>query len=88
MARQIQNATAAHAEHRAEYSRRNAFHQPFKQVQRHQDGVGPSVGYPTMPHDGHRFGPEREDGLDNKTDGHRFGPGKDGSDMSKLPCNM
>jgi len=89
MARQIDNATAAHAEHRAEYSRRAAFHQPMKQVRHDQMSVGPAVGYPTAPHDGHRFAPEREHGLDNKNDGgHRFGPGKDGSDMSKLPCNM
>jgi len=89
MGRQINNATSAHAEHVAEYSRRAEFHQPFKTVQHHQDGVGPSIGYPTVPHDGHRMGPGREDGLDNKNNGgHRFGPGKDGGDASKLPCNM
>jgi hypothetical protein len=88
MARQIDNAMAAHAEHRAEYMRREAFHRPMKQVQRDQRGVGPSFDYPTAPHDLHRFGPGREDGLAHKIDGHKFGPGMDGSDMSKLPCNM
>jgi len=89
MPRQIDNAAAAHAGHVAEYSRRAAFHQPEKKVRSHQMAVGPTIGYPTAPHDSHRMGPAREDGLDNKNEGgHRFGPGKDGSDMSKLPCNM
>ncbi len=89
MARQIDNAAAAHAEHQAEQQRRTAFHQPQKQLRPDQMSVGPSIGYPTAPHDGHRMGPEHEDGLDNKyLGGHRFGPGKDGSDARKLPCNM
>ena len=89
MGRQISNAAAAHAEHQAEQQRRTAFHQPEKKVQHHQMAIGSTIGYPTAPHDGHRMGPTREDGLDNKNPGgHRFGPGKDGSDASKLPCNM
>jgi hypothetical protein len=62
MARQIDNAMSAHAEHQAEYSRRAAFHQPRKQVQRDQHAAGGAIGYPTAPHDSHRFGPGKDGG--------------------------
>ena len=85
MARQIDNAARAHAEHNAAQQRQAAFHQPSKVGARDQRAAGPIVGFPTTPADGHKFGPGREDGLSNKTDGHRFGPGKDGGDCAKLP---
>ena len=66
MARQMDNALTAHAEHEASRKRADAFHVPQKMGRSDQIGVGPATGFPVNPADGHKFGPGRDGGDGSK----------------------